>query len=154
MRAAQGVGVDRDLETLKIARANAHRHGLGDRASFVCTSWMDGLSGEFDIIVSNPPYIRSDEISLLEPEVALFDPRDALDGGHDGLDAYRWIIPRLAQILKPGGWALFEVGDKQAADVCTLFEAEGGGNGFGELRRMRDLAGHIRCIAAQRSSCH
>ena len=154
MRAAHGVGVDRDLETLKIARVNAHRHGLGDRAGFVCASWMDGLSGAFDIIVSNPPYIRSEEISLLEPEVALFDPRDALDGGHDGLDAYRWIIPQLAQILKPGGWALFEVGDNQAADVCALFQAEGGGNGFGELRRMPDLAGHIRCIAAQRSSCH
>jgi release factor glutamine methyltransferase len=154
MRAAHGVGVDRDLETLKIARVNATRHGLGDRAGFVCASCMDGLSGEFDIIVSNPPYICSEEISLLEPEVALFDPRDALDGGHDGLDAYRWIIPQLAQHLKPEGWALFEVGDKQAVDVCILFQAEGGGNGFGELRRVPDLAGHIRCIAAQRSSCH
>lgn len=154
MRAAHGVGVDRDLATLKVARVNAHRHGLGARASFVCTSWMDGLSGEFDMVVSNPPYIRSDEISLLEPEVALFDPRDALDGGHDGLDAYRCIIPQLAHILKPGGWALFEVGDKQAADVCALFQAEDGGNGFEELRRMPDLADHIRCIAARRSSCH
>ena len=151
---AHGVGVDRNPDTLKIAQGNAQRHRLGDRASFVCASWLDGLSGEFDIVVSNPPYIPSDEISLLEPEVAMFDPRRALDGGRDGLDAYRQIIPRLVQILKPGGWALFEVGEKQAPDVCTLFQAAGKGIRFDELLQMPDLAGRIRCIAARRSSCH
>lgn len=153
LRFAHGVGADRNLATLHIARANARRHRLADRASFVCTSWLDGLSGAFSIVVSNPPYIPSAEISSLEPEVARYDPHAALDGGRDGLDAYRWIIPRLGQVLKPGGWALFEVGDGQAADVCALFQAQGDGNSFGELRQQPDLAGRIRCIAARRSSC-
>jgi len=153
LHAAHGVGTDRNLDTLKIARANARRHQLGGRASFVCTSWLDGLSGGFDIIVSNPPYIPTDEISSLEPEVARYDPHEALDGGRDGLDAYRWMVPRLAQVLKPGGWVLFEVGYGQAPDVCALFQAEGNGNTYGELLQRPDLAGHIRCVAARRSSC-
>ena len=153
LSAAQGVGTDRNRETLKIARANARRHQIGGRASFVCTSWLDGLSGSFDIVVSNPPYIRSGEISSLEPEVAGYDPHDALDGGSDGLDAYRWIVPRLARVLKPGGWALFEVGYGQARDICALFQAEGNGSTYDELHQRSDLAGQIRCIAARRSSC-
>jgi release factor glutamine methyltransferase len=153
LRDARGTGTDRSPETLEIAKANARRHGLGGRASFVCTSWLDGLTGSFDIIVSNPPYIPSQEISSLEPEVARYDPHGALDGGGDGLDAYRWIIPRLAQVLKPGGWALFEVGQNQAPDVCALIQDQGNGNSFMALRQQPDLTGHIRCIAARRSSC-
>ena len=149
---AHGVGSDRNFETLKIAQANARSHQLADRASFVCTSWLDGLTGSFDIVVSNPPYIPSGEISSLEPEVARFDPHDALDGGRDGLDAYRWIIPRLGQVLKPGGWALFEIGKRQAPDVSALCHAESNGNTFAELRQWADLAGRVRCIAARRSS--
>ena len=149
---AYGVGSDRNPEVLKIARANARRHQLGGRTSFVCTSWLDGLSGGFDIVVSNPPYICSGEISSLEPEVARYDPHDALDGGRDGLDAYRWIVPRLPQVLKPGGWILFEVGDGQASDVSAMFQSEGHGSSYAELHQRRDLAGYIRCIAARRSS--
>lgn len=151
--AAHGVGTDRNLETLKIAAANAHRHQLDGRVSFICTSWLDGVSGEFDIILSNPPYIPSDEISTLEPEVARYDPHEALDGGRDGLDAYRWMVPRLARVLKPGGWMLFEVGAGQAADVRALLQAEGKGTTYEELQQWPDFAGHIRCVAARHSSC-
>lgn len=153
LRSAHGVGTDRNLAALNIARSNARSHRLGERASFVCTSWLDGLSGAFSIVMSNPPYIPSAEISSLEPEVARYDPHGALDGGRDGLDAYRSIIPRLHQVLKPGGWALFEVGDGQAADVRALFQAQANENSFDELRQQPDLAGRIRCIAARRSSC-
>ncbi len=153
MRDAKGVGSDRNLECLRIAKANARRHKLGRRASFVCTSWLDGLSGCFDIIVSNPPYIPSKVISSLEPEVSSYDPHGALDGGCEGLDAYRSIVPRLAQHLKPGGWVLFEVGAGQAPDVCAMFQAEGNGKTYGEAHQRPDLAGNIRCIATQCSSC-
>jgi release factor glutamine methyltransferase len=146
---ATGVGSDRDPTAVHVARANAGRLGLAPRARFFCGSWLEAAGGPFDFVVSNPPYIPSGEIDRLAAEVARFDPKRALDGGGDGLDAYRQIAPRLASTLKPGGWAVFEVGAGQADAVRDLLSRHVPGRRGAETRCWRDLAGIERCVAAR-----
>lgn len=140
--AAIGIGVDRSPAALAVARANAARANLADRALFLCGDWSAALSGAFDLVLANPPYIPSGEIATLEPEVRDHDPRAALDGGLDGLGAYRAILADLPRILAPGGLAVLELGAGQAADVSRL--AVGRRLGVGELRQ--DLGGVTRAI--------
>ncbi|MBQ2057935.1 MAG: peptide chain release factor N(5)-glutamine methyltransferase, partial [Oscillospiraceae bacterium] len=83
------------------------------------------LLGRFDIIVSNPPYIPSAEIHELDSSVKDFEPREALDGGEDGLDFYRAIIPRWTDILREGGYILFECGEGQADAIGKMLEKRG-----------------------------
>jgi len=113
--------VDISEAALLVASRNSNRHGA--KVRFLCGSLFQPVKDEiFDLIVSNPPYIPSDDISLLEPEVSDFDPWIALDGGKDGLDFYRTIVPEASSHLSPGGWLLLEVGDGQSEkggrDVC------------------------------------
>jgi release factor glutamine methyltransferase len=145
---ATGIGVDRNPGALRVAAANAAATGLADRAAFVAGSWGAVLTGRFDVIVSNPPYIPTADIAGLDPEVARYEPRLALDGGADGLDCYRALLPDMARLLAPGGLAALEVGAGQAADVAAL--AEAAGLAVVELRR--DLAGIERCVVARRPS--
>lgn len=149
LRCATGVGVDANPATLKIARANARRHGVEYRASFVCASWAEPISRKFDFVVANPPYIPSSEIESLAPEVARYDPRVALDGGDDGLAATREIIAGLGYVLKPGGWAVFEVGAGQAACVSAMLRECDGAVRLRDVRQWEDLSGHVRCVSAQ-----
>ena len=144
---ARGLGTDISAAALACAKANAGALGLGDRVGFLQADWLDTLRGSFDLIVTNPPYIPTNEIDALAPEVAGYDPRHALDGGADGLEAYRKIIASLARVLAPGGWAILEVGDGQApalrellADANFEFAADG-------FREFADLSGKIRCVA-------
>ena len=99
---ANGVGTDISAEALQTASGNAARLGLSDRATFIACDYAGGLSGAFDLIVSNPPYIRSADINALAVEVRDHDPRTALDGGADGLDAYRALIPQAARLSRAG----------------------------------------------------
>jgi len=117
---AFGIGLDVAPEAAALARANAARLGLGARAAFAVADWTDSVLGRFDLIVSNPPYIREGDIAGLMPEVAHHEPRRALDGGADGFDAYRAIVPRLAHHLEPDGAAVLELGVGQANYVAGL----------------------------------
>ena len=90
--------------------------GMAGRAAFVCADWAAALAGRFDLILSNPPYIRTGDLAGLMPEVAFHEPVAALDGGPDGLDAYRRILPELPRILATGGVAVLELGAGQAGD--------------------------------------
>lgn len=146
---AHGTGCDISPDALASARANAERHGVGARAAFIRGEWLDAMKGRFDYVVSNPPYIPSDEIDGLSPEVARFDPRRALDGGGDGLDCYRRIAARLADVLAAGGWAVFEVGDAQHEAVLELLRSAGLGRGPGGTRLYRDLSDKVRCVAVR-----
>jgi release factor glutamine methyltransferase len=142
---ATGIGLDRSHGALVQARINARRNGVGPRARFVCTDWTAGLSGAFDLVVSNPPYIASDTIRGLDVEVRAHDPMAALDGGADGLDAYRRIVEAVATgpvRLAPGGALAFEVGYDQAEAVAEL----GSRAGFGPASIHHDLAGHARVV--------
>jgi release factor glutamine methyltransferase len=122
---AYGFGTDISEEALQTAGANAARAGLADRATFVACDYATGLSGPFDLIVSNPPYIRAADIAGLAAEVRDYDPRAALDGGADGLDAYRALIPQAAGLLAPGGALVVEAGQGQSGPIQGLMTAAG-----------------------------
>jgi release factor glutamine methyltransferase len=122
---ARGFGTDLSPAALRLAEANARRLGVADRASFLASDWLDAIHGEFDLIVSNPPYIASGEIKRLAPEVAHHDPYLALDGGPDGLEAYRRIAAGAARLLAPKGAILVEMGASQAPAVAGLLHDGG-----------------------------
>ncbi len=122
---AEGVGVDVSDGALEVAKRNALRMGLGDRARFSKSSWWSHAGSDYDLIVSNPPYIPSRDVDGLDADVRDFEPRLALDGGPDGLAAYRAILSVAAQRLTPNGAVLFEVGIGQAADVAEMMRKSG-----------------------------
>jgi release factor glutamine methyltransferase len=144
---AMGVGTDISAAALRTASANARNLGLAPRAAFVACDYASALSGPFDLIVSNPPYIRSAEINDLASEVRDHDPLGALDGGSDGLDAYRALVPQAVRLLAPGGGLALEVGHDQGADVEQLMAAAGL-----KLRGppRTDLAGIPRAVAGRK----
>jgi release factor glutamine methyltransferase len=144
---AAGLGVDLSDGALAIARINADSHGLADRASFVRGNWAEGLSGPFDLIVSNPPYIVEADLAGLPPEVREHDPMLALDGGADGLDAYRALIPAIPVMLAPDGIAVLEIGDGQGDDVCRV----AGDSGLAVVARRADLGGIERALSFKRA---
>ncbi|PTM39198.1 peptide chain release factor N(5)-glutamine methyltransferase [Bosea sp. 124] len=140
--AATGLGIDLSPEACETARSNAVLNGVSDRALFQQGSWTEGLNRRFDLILSNPPYIRSDEIATLDVSVREHDPRLALDGGDDGLQPYRVFAGALAQVLAPGGLVVLEIGAGQEADVISLMR----GGGFAWRDSQRDLGGHPRAL--------
>jgi release factor glutamine methyltransferase len=144
---ACGVGTDISEAALQTAHSNALHLGLADRARFVACDYAAALADGFDLIVSNPPYIRSAEIAGLAPEVRDHDPLRALDGGVDGLDAYRTLVPQAARLLVPGGILAVEVGQGQSTEVAQLM------NGAGlmpEGTPKADLSGIPRAVAGRR----
>jgi len=123
---SHGVGIDVSYGAVKTARENAVRNAVSDRAGFINGSWIDSVSvEEFDLIVSNPPYISNQIIESLSPEVRNHDPILALDGGEDGLEPYKILFPKIKLALKPSGIGLFEIGYDQADDVMRLSEIAG-----------------------------
>ena len=131
-------------EALRTAEANAARVGLADRAGFVGCDYAGGLSGAFNLIVSNPPYIRSADIAGLAAEVRDYDPPAALDGGPDGLDGYRALIPQAAGLLAPGAALVVEAGEGQSGDIEALMKGAGL---ICERPPRADLAGIRRAVA-------
>jgi len=147
--AAKGLGTDISEEALAVARDNAANLDLDGRCAFLRTSWADGLGdAAFDVVVSNPPYIRSAEIETLDPEVKDHEPRLALDGGPDGLDPYRVLAPEILRVLKPGGLFAVETGWDQAGDVQALFEAAGAEGVF----IVKDLGDRERVVTGNKKS--
>jgi release factor glutamine methyltransferase len=141
---AHGVAVDRSEAALRIARENLCNLSLSGRVSYLCGDWASTLAGTFDLIVSNPPYIATNELALLSPEVREHDPRLALEAGADGLDAYRAILPQLRERLGIEGTAVLELGQGQEAEVAALAMATGGLRVVGPARP--DLAGIPRAL--------
>lgn len=121
---AAGIGTDVSREALAAARGNADRLGIAARTEFAICDFGAALTGIFDLVVSNPPYIASADIDTLSPEVR-HDPRRALDGGADGLDCYRTIAGQAPGLLKPNGDLVVELGIGQEPAVATLFRAAG-----------------------------
>jgi release factor glutamine methyltransferase len=146
-RNARGVGTDISVNALQTAQRNGTQLGFAGRANFVACNYADALAGGFDLILSNPPYIRSADIAGLAVEVRNHDPMRALDGGADGLDAYRTIAPAAARLLAPGGLLIVEVGHDQSADVGDLM-TKAGLSLQGSPRT--DLAGIRRAVAGRR----
>ena len=134
--------VDISPEALKTAETNARRFELSDRFRAIRSDWYSSLSGRFHIIVSNPPYIRRDELDDLAPEVREHDPRLALCGGADGLDAYRQIAAGADRFLEVAGHVAVEIGQGQKRAVTGIFEA----SGFALQTSHRDLSGLDRAL--------
>ncbi|OJF90668.1 peptide chain release factor N(5)-glutamine methyltransferase [Pararhizobium antarcticum] len=139
---ATAIGCDISGDALSTAVANAARNGLSERFRPLESSWFTAVSGKFDIIVSNPPYIRSSVMATLEPEVLHHDPAAALDGGTDGLDAYRAIAAGAGAFLDGRGVVGLEIGFDQHQSVTTLFESRG----FTLIDQAKDLGGNDRAL--------
>lgn len=120
---ATGTGTDISTGALDTARRNAESLGLVERAEFIPSDYFSTVSGVFDVIVSNPPYVRTADIESLALEVRVHEPRRALDGGADGLGAYRMLAMQSRTHLAAGGALIVEVGHDQADTVAQLMEA-------------------------------
>lgn len=145
-----GLGVDISSKALKIALENAQKLDVVSRCRFLNKSWFDDdftaqVNEKFDLIVSNPPYIKTDDIQTLDPAVRKFDPIVALDGGQDGLKDYRHIVHIAPKLLNKGGYILLEVGLGEAQDVKRIFEK----NSFKYIKTLPDLAGIERVVVFQ-----
>lgn len=143
---ARGLGVDASPAALAVAVENARSLGLSHQTKFICGDWGREITGLFDVIVSNPPYIPDHEIGALEPEVAAFEPKSALAGGPDGLVCYRSLAPDVARLLKIGGIAALEVGQGQARPVGLIMQQ----HGLNLVGVRRDLGGVERCVLLSR----
>ena len=140
---ATGLGTDISPAALDVARANAGRCGVKDRCSFVNCDIAEGVDGDFDLVVSNPPYVARGDIAALQPEVRDYEPTIALDGGPDGLEVYRAIAAQVPRLFRPGGRLIVELGVGQEAAVAALFTKAGL-----RVRPARpDLAGTPRALA-------
>jgi release factor glutamine methyltransferase len=140
---ATGVGTDISGEALETAAANAHHLGLSDRVSFIRGSCSAGAKAPFDVIISNPPYIRTADIPALENAVKMWDPRLALDGGADGLTLYRAILSDITSVIS-NTYVVFEIGHDQANDVTQLIQET---LTFSQIAVVKDMAGRQRCVA-------
>ena len=123
-----GIGIDISQEALKIAQKNVDKYA-SDRAKLLCNSWKnekwwDGL-GTFDVVISNPPYIRSADIPFLDKDVKDYDPIEALDGGIDGLDDYRSLSSSIHHVLNETGLVFFEIGKNQERDITEIMKEKG-----------------------------
>ncbi len=145
---AQGIGVDVSEVALMVAKQNAENLLLANRVEFMLSNWFDNLKDrKFDLIISNPPYIPTEDIKILEPEIH-FEPIGALDGGVDGLDDYRIIADGLGDYLQTNGKIIVEIGIGQEGDIRQIFLD----NGFECLQQKKDLSGVIRCLAFEKRS--
>ncbi|GHF10427.1 release factor glutamine methyltransferase [Kordiimonas sediminis] len=141
-----GVGIDISEAALKVAAGNAAALGIADMADFIQGDWFAGvpvLEDGYDCIVSNPPYITTDEMTGLMPDVRDFEPTGALHGGPDGLAPYRILTTQAATYLRPGGLLAVEIGFEQAKAVSAMFVQ----NHYQSVEVMKDLAGNDRVVS-------
>lgn len=152
---ARGAGVDVSPEALEVAKENASLLKVENRADFLESDLFSAPyfcekggkeGGKYDILISNPPYIATEEIETLMEEVRLHDPRKALDGMEDGLYFYRKITEEAGEYLKPGGWLLYEIGCTQGEAVSEMLRNAG----FEKVQVVKDLPGLDRVVMGQK----
>jgi len=141
---ATGMATDLSPNALTVAQKNAQSLGLSDRMAWIQSDWFDSVEGQFDIIVSNPPYIAHDVIPTLDKDVRNYDPILALDGGEEGLNPYQVILPQAKHYLKQGGIIALEHGYDQCGRIKRLIENAG----FSDCQAYQDLGGHDRVLTA------
>lgn len=141
-----GLGVDLSKQALSVAEENAKRLGMEEKTKFVHSDLFTEVDGKYDLIVSNPPYIASEEVEKLMPEVKEHEPRMALDGSDDGLLFYRKIVAESIEYLQPGGYLLFEIGYDQGVAVSKLMTDAG----YKEVEVIKDYAGLDRVVCGYR----
>jgi len=144
---ATGLGIDRSPVAAEMARRNLAALGFATRSSVRVGDWGAGLEGPYDLVVSNPPYIPTEDIATLAREVRDYDPLLALDGGADGLDAYRGLAPHVVRLLAPDGRFVFEHGEGQSADLEKVLRSAG----LEPLSSRDDLGGVERVVIGRRA---
>ncbi|TVS00397.1 MAG: peptide chain release factor N(5)-glutamine methyltransferase [Rhodobacteraceae bacterium] len=145
---ARGMGVDISPAALEVGRANARALALEARAEFAQSDWFGAVSGRYDLIVANPPYIGAEEFADLAPDVRDWEPRGALvpaDCDGSGLAAYRLICAQAPKHLQTGGWLMVEIGHKQGQSIAALFDHAG----LQKIDVLQDLSGHDRVVIGQ-----
>jgi len=145
IKKARGVGVDISKNAIEVAKKNANNLKLNKRVKFFPKSFDDLYSYKFDLVVSNPPYIRTCDIKNLSDDVRKFEPKIALDGGKDGLDVIKKIIYKTKTILRKLGWLALEIGHGQHYKVSQILKTQG----FREELLVKDYQNNIRCILAR-----
>ena len=141
------VATDISEYALKTASTNSKRHGVESRLKLLHSNWFEKISGSFDVIVSNPPYISSEEYAQLSAEVVKYDPKISLTLGGDGLEAYREILSQALEKLSKNGHIFLEIGYTQANAVGHLFREAG----FQHIKVHKDLGSRDRVISAKAS---
>lgn len=138
--------VERSPSALAIARENAERHGVAHRIRFLSGDWFEPVgigTAPFDLIVSNPPYIRREDLRNLQPEIRLFEPTSALDGGPEGIDSLAHIILTAPRYLGPSGCLLLEIGYDQKSQLEAVAQRAGC---YEEMTFIKDYSGHDRVL--------
>ncbi len=143
---ARAIAIDISSEAIAIATKNAVAHDVSNRVNLIVSNWFDAVAGQFDLIVSNPPYIAAAEMAELSPDVRNWEPFLALTPGGDGLETYRIIAPMLNEFLADDGLALFEIGHTQGTDVVEIFKTAG----FANVTVSQDLGGKDRVVAVKK----
>ena len=141
---AIGTASDISKAALKIAKTNAAGHGIAERARFIQSDWLKAIEGQFDLIISNPPYIDSQAMKALPLDVLSFDPKLSLHGGEDGLTPYRLIAAHAKTHLKSGGWLVLEIGFDQGQSLPAILCQ----NGFDNIASFKDSNGNDRIVVA------
>ncbi len=148
---ARLIATDSSSAALKVARANADRHGVGNRIQFVEGDALEplarlGLESAVDVLASNPPYVESANLELVQREVREWEPHNALFGGTDGLDFYRRLLPDAPQYLKPGGCIVLEIGISQLGSILSMLR----GGRLELVDTTHDLQGIARTLCIRR----
>jgi len=148
IKKAKGIGVDISSKAIEVAKKNSNNFGLNKRSKFFMRSLDSIYNYKFDLIVSNPPYIKTSDIKNLSEDVRKFEPKIALDGGKDGLDVVKKIIYKSKTILKKLGLLALEIGYGQHYKVSQILKEQG----FREELLVKDHRNNIRCILARFSN--
>ena len=143
---SSGIGIDIDFNTIMVAKKNAQNLNLRKRSKFLVSNWTYGFKGCFDLIFSNPPYIKSGDIQYLQKEVSKFDPIIALDGGKDGLLCYKQILKNIKNYMANNSFFLLEIDPSLSDHIVSLAES----NDLKLFSTKNDLSGQKRCLIFQK----
>ena len=144
LKSSKGIGVDISKKAIDVAKVNSEKHNLSGRAKFYVREFSEFYGYKFDIIVSNPPYIKNSEIKNLSDDIKKFEPKIALDGGNDGLDVIKKVIYKSRTILKKLGTLALEIGNGQHYRVSQILKDQG----FRSRVLVKDYQNNVRCILA------
>ena len=145
IKGAKGIALDISRKAIKVAKKNSNKLGLSKRVKFVNKSLQDIYGYKFDLIVSNPPYIKTSDIKNLSDDVKKFEPKIALDGGKEGLDVIKKVIYKSKSILKRLGVLALEIGYGQHYKVSQILKEQN----FKEELLVRDYKNNVRCLIAK-----
>ena len=144
-RMINGLGIDLSKEAISIAKQNSKKLNLETQSNFLVSNWMSSVNYKYDLVVSNPPYIASEDIKKLSKSVKIYDPILSLDGGDDGLNSYRFIASDLKRIISMNALIIIEIGYNQSLQVIDIFKK----NDFKLIKKYNDINGLDRVLTFQ-----